>query len=340
MMQMKSRAVVMAALAMLAMVTLAFEAQAYDSASAGDAAIREQFDAFLVRYGKHYAAASDEYEHRLGIFTHNLAKIAARNAKYAGKTQHGITQFADMTQEEFQNRVLMRPPPLPTEKRVRGPTYAGLKAPTSFDWRNKTGVVTPVYNQGQCGSCWAFSATENIESQWALTGNKLTELAMQQIVDCDSTDSGCGGGWPYNAYEYVMSAPGMEPLADYPYTAADGSCAYNSGEVVAKISDWTYTTTDQDEHQMANYLAQHGPISVCVDASQWSLYTGGVYTADACTTSIDHCVLAVGYNLAANPPYWIIRNSWGADWGLQGYMYLEFGQDACAVAQVSTSSIV
>merc|ERR1712070_441107 len=101
---------------MLAMGILAFEAQAYDSASAGDAAIRERFDAFLVRYGKHYAT-SDEYEHRLVIFTHNLAKIAARNAKYAGKTQHGITQFADMTQEEFQNRVLMRPPPLPTEKR-------------------------------------------------------------------------------------------------------------------------------------------------------------------------------------------------------------------------------
>jgi C1A family cysteine protease len=201
-------------------------------------------------------------------------------------------------------------------------------------------VVTPVYNQGQCGSCWAFSATENIESQWALAGNQLTELSMQQIVDCSDWDDGCSGGWPSYAYDYVIDAPGQDPLASYPYTAEDGTCAYNASAVVAKISSWAYTTTDEDEHQMANYLALHGPISVCVDAEEWDSYTGGLFLASSCGTSLDHCVLAVGYNLAANPPYWIIRNSWGTDWGIKGYMYLEFGQDACGVATETTSAII
>jgi hypothetical protein len=161
---------------------------------------------------------------------------------------------------------------------------------------------TPVLNHfadSTLSTCRAFSATENIESQWALAGHKLTGLSMQQIVDCSWWDDGCGGGFPSYAYDvrfthrhththtrgttnpvaggyvqYVIDAPGLDALANYPYTAVGGSCAFKESQVVAKISSWTYTTTDSNEHQMANYLAQHGPISVCVDAESWPSYTG------------------------------------------------------------------
>lgn len=118
-------------------------------------------------------------------------------------------------------------------------------------------------------------------------------------------------------------------------------CGYNASEVVAKINGYTYVG-DGDENQMANFVAKLGPISVCLNAPpSWSSYTGGVYPASECDpTNINHCVLAVGYNTTANPPYWIIRNSWGEDWGMKGYIYLEFGKNACAVSEAASSAIV
>jgi len=293
----------------------------------------EQFTHFVKKFDRSY---HDEavFNYRFGVFKDALKRIDELNAKKDGAT-YGVTQFADMTKKEFEDNYLMKN--LPPLARGRVAAKVNLTAPQTFDWRNHGNVVTPVYNQGQCGSCWAFSATENIESRWALAGNALTELSMQQIVDCDTTDSGCDGGWPYNAYAYVISAGGMDPLADYPYTAEDGTCAFNPSEVVAKLSNWEYVTQSQDESAMVNYLVSNGPLSVCVDASSWSYYTGGVYPASSCGTSIDHCVNAVGYNL--NSGYWLIRNSWGQSWGISGYMQLQYGQDACAVAQVVTSSI-
>jgi len=292
-----------------------------------------QFTRFIKKFNRNYED-HDEYKYRLGIFKANLKHIDGLNAKKDGAT-YGITQFTDMTLQEFKDSYLMKnlPPHQP------GPVARKLNmtAPQTFDWRSRSGVVTPVYNQGQCGSCWAFSATEAIESRWALAGHGLVELSMQQIVDCDTTDAGCDGGWPYNAYAYVISAGGMDPLSDYPYTAVDGQCAFNAGEFAARLSSWQYVTQSQDEGAMVNYLVQNGPLSVCVDASSWSYYTGGVYPASSCGTSIDHCVQAVGYDL--NNGYWIIRNSWGTSWGLSGYMQLQYGQDACAVAQVVTSPI-
>jgi len=317
--------------AVVLLVLALFALQAFASRDAKEAEL--QFQQFIKNFSRDYKD-ENEYNYRLGVFLDNLKRIDELNAKKDGAT-YGITQFADMTQQEFKDKYLMKNlPPL-----QRGPVApkVNITAPTSFDWRTR-GVVTPVYNQGQCGSCWAFSATENIESRWALAGRSLVSLSMQQIVDCDHTDYGCSGGWPYNAYNYVISAGGMDPLADYPYTAENGQCAFNAGEVVAKISRWEYVTRSMDESQMVNYLVQNGPLSVCVDASNWSYYTGGIYPASNCGLSIDHCVDAVGYNLGQG--FWLIRNSWGTSWGIGGYMMLQYGQNACAVAQVVTSSVV
>jgi C1A family cysteine protease len=306
----------------------------YASAMVADT-IQGQFVEFQSKYNKFYANPT-EYNYRLEVFASNVKAAQLLSAQYP-QTQYGITKFMDLTPAEFKANFLMSKLP-PTETGIIAPKL-NISAPTSFDWRNQAGVVTPVYNQGQCGSCWAFSATENIESRWALAGHTLTSLSMQQIVDCDPYDYGCGGGWPYNAYKYVMGAGGQDSYASYPYTAVNGNCAFSAANIVAKLSNWVYVTQSQDEGQMINYLVANGPLSICVDASSWQYYTGGVLMASSCTTNIDHCVDAIGYNLGANPQYWSVRNSWGTDWGMNGYIQLQYGQDTCAMAQVVTSSI-
>jgi len=246
----------------------------------------------------------------------------------------------DLTPEEFRTTILMSKMP-PRDDPKNGPytkQNVTVKAPTSFDWRSRAGVVTPVYNQGQCGSCWAFSATENIESQWALAGHPLASLSQQQIVSCDPYDYGCNGGWPYNAYKYVIGAGGQEYYQFYPYTAQNTPCEFNAAHIDAKINGWSYVTQNRNEGEMVDYLVAHGPLSICVDAEPWQFYSGGILTASQCSTSIDHCVEAIGYNMNSNPPYWIVRNSWGTDWGIQGYIYLQYGQNTCAMAEVVTNS--
>jgi len=295
--------------------------------------LHKQFFDFKMQYHKFYTSLAEE-EKRFLIFAENVKEIQRLNAE---NNVHGINWFADVSKEE-RLAILMNPPPLSKERPFN---RTGVTAsPPTFDWRSKPGVLTPVYNQLQCGSCWAFSATENMESQWALARHPLVSLSRQQIVDCDPYDYGCGGGWPYNAYKYVIGAGGLEPDVDYPYVAMNQPCKFNRQDVVAKFSSWTYTTTSQNENEMKDFLYNRGPISVCVDASQWFSYSGGVFRASQCSTGIDHCVLAIGYDTTANPPYWLIRNSWGTGWGEGGYMKLEFGANACAVAQVSTSAVV
>jgi len=205
-------------------------------------------------------------------------------------------------------------------------------------------MVTPVKNQQQCGSCWAFSTVENIESMWckknSLDCTTFTPLSVQEIVDCDTTDSGCSGGWPYDAYQFVISEGGLETDANYPYTAQNGNCNFQANLVAVTISSWKYATTNSDETTLQANLVGWGPLSVCVDAEPWQDYTGGVMMAADCGSSIDHCVQLVGYDMTQSTPFWIVRNSWGTDWGENGYIRLQYGQDTCAVADVATSSVI
>jgi len=300
----------------------------------------QSFIEFQHKYGKFYTSA-EEFNYRLAVFNSNI-KAAAKMQESSNETTFGITKFMDLTPKEFKTIILMSK--MPPRENIEGhynPKNATAPAPSSYDWRNRAGVVTPVYNQGQCGSCWAFSATENIESQWALAGHPLESLSMQQVVSCDTTTYGCSGGWTYLAYQYVISAGGIESYSAYPYNSGNGntgSCEFNRGDVAATLGSWSYVTQNQNEQQMVDYLVSTGPLSICVDAAPWQYYTGGVLLASSCSTSIDHCVEAIGYNLNSNPPYWIVRNSWGADWGIAGYIYLQYGQNTCALAEVVTMS--
>jgi len=206
-----------------------------------------------------------------------------------------------------------------------------------FDWRRE-GAVTPVKNQGQCGSCWAFSATENIESVFYLAKKSLPVLGPQQIVDCDRKCYGCSGGWPYLAYEYIIGYGGQDSESSYPYTARDGSCRPNKNGIAATIS--RYNQISHNENIIQSQLATVAPFSICVDASKWYLYQGGILSANQCGTGLDHCVQLVGYDTTSSPAAWLVRNSWGTGWGESGFIRLQMFHGTCGMNTAVTSAVV
>jgi len=137
------------------------------------------------------------------------------------------------------------------------------------------------------------------------------------------------------AFEYVISAGGIEPYSDYPYVAHNENCNFNGADIAAKITAWQYVTQTEDENAMLAWTGSKGPISVCVDASEWSSYQGGVLST--CGDSIDHCVMITGYDTMSGKPIWNVRNSWGTDWGVNGYIFIERGSDVCGIAEVATA---
>jgi len=165
----------------------------------------------------------------------------------------------------------------------------------------------------------------------------MTELSMEQIVDCDQTDQGCSGGYPANAYKYVQSAGGLDDYNDYQYTAGNGQagqCQFNSGDVVQGTGNFQAGSID-GESGIYSQCSTTGPVSVCVDASQWQYYNGGVLTS--CGNQIDHCVQLTGYaNYGQSGAYWIVRNSWGTDWGENGFIWIAIGQDLCSIGDYAT----
>lgn len=305
--------------------------------------LKEEWGSFKEKFSKSYPNSAEE-EMRFSIFAQNVERAATLNEKH-DSTSFGITKFSDLDEQEFKTQYLNYRPSGKKDFEVRDPTVAS--APTNYDWRDQSGVMTDVKDQGQCGSCWAFSATETIESAWALAGNSLQELSPQQIVSCDTECYGCGGGWTEKAFDYVMSAGGLASEADYPYVSGtngvSGTCESFSvsGGV---MSGYEYATTPctsffcnkQDEDTLASVLAADQPLAICVDASSWSSYTGGVFPSSACSSSYfaqDHCVQLVGYNgYGSSSGYWIVRNSWNTDWGEDGFIYLELGENTCGVA--------
>jgi len=293
-----------------------------------------RFKQFMNKYNKKYTPT--EFGTRFAIFQKNLQEINRLNAKAASKAgnlKFAVNKFADLSAEEFTAyKGFVKHP------KIAAPVFVdkgNVELPTSLDWRTK-GAVTPVKDQGQCGSCWAFSATEGVESAWFLAGNTIPVLSEQQIVDCDTVDQGCDGGDLPTAFQYIVSAGGLESESDYPYQAQDGSCNFDASDIVAKISGFQYATQSTNETEMQVAMVANGPLSICVDAETWQFYSGGIITSD-CANSLDHCVQAVGFDTdPTGIPYWIVRNSWGTDWGMNGYLEVERNQDLCGIADEAT----
>jgi len=210
--------------------------------------------------------------------------------------------------------------------------------PDVFDWRTeKPGSVTPVYNQGSCGSCWAFSATENHESRWALQHKTdVTQLSPQQILDCDNHEYGCNGGWPYQAWEYLQQQGGQDTWACYQYEGTVQKCSYKPACNAATITGWGWVSRS-DEYGMQAWMVDNAPLSICLDASQWQFYKSGILLSEGCETDTDHCLLLTGWNMLTKPPSWNVRNSWGVSWGELGYIQLQYGKNTCGMAKYPAS---
>jgi len=293
------------------------------------------FEEFKEHHGRTYSG--EEHARRLAIFNENLDLISERNVD-GELGVHFVNKFADLSSEEFRASHMGYKPKATLFGQSELPLpIATRDTSSSIDWRSHSpAVLTPVKDQGQCGSCWAFSATEQIETDVAMATGHLYTLSPQQIVSCDKQDLGCSGGNTETAYSYV-EANGLEAESAYPYHSGtsrkSGSCEYKSSKAVVSISGYsTVSSRTSSEGKMLTQI-QKSPISVCVDATKWQTYSSGVIGA-SCGTQLDHCVQAVGYN--ANKGYWIVRNSWAADWGEDGYIYVKEGIDACGIAKDAT----
>jgi len=303
--------------------------------------VTDEFLGFITKYNKNYAT-QEEFQKRFQIFQDNIL-YAATLSEADPLARYGITKYMDLSREEFAGSYLIRNF---TSPKMEGKDYPVLpqihaatrQLPANFDWNSK-GMVTGVYDQGSCGSCWAFSTTENVESMWAIAGGSLENLSMQQLVDCAGNgDEGCNGGNPPWTYPYIETH-GLDTESCYPYTGVTGSCHYSSGCVGAKIANWGYVTTTDNEAYMMDWIYQYGPPSVCVDATEWQYYTGGIITGN-CGNTIDHCVQVTGWATIDGVTAWIVRNSWGTDWGYSGYLYIEVGGDICDIGNEVSSSVI
>ncbi|XP_046667870.1 procathepsin L-like [Homalodisca vitripennis] len=305
-----------------------------------------QWQLFKVQHNKNFVS-NDEEEMRKGIFLSNLRFVREHNAKYKrGEETYEveINIFADMTPDEILSRKGYRRP----EGEPRGgepfQETTGVELPSNVDWRKK-GAVTQVKDQGFCGSCWAFSATGSLEGLHFLKTKKLVSLSEQNLIDCSRKEGnfGCEGGWPEKAFSYVKINKGIDTAVSYPYAGQDDDCQYNPKTVGA--TDVGYVSLPKgNETSLQTAVATVGPVSVCIDASlkSFSLYKRGVYRAKGCSkVDLDHAVLVVGYgNVKKGGDYWLIKNSWGTDWGMKGYMMMARNHNMCGIATEASYPLV
>jgi xylem cysteine proteinase len=278
--------------------------------------IRASFARWLKEHNQKGYTSPAEYFHRLSVFAKTHAKIEAHNAKETTYTL-GHNQFSDLTEEEFIAKHTGLNLPQDYERNVVQENLAD--PPATVDWTKK-GAVNAVKNQASCGSCWAFSATASIEGAWQISGHNLENLSEQQLVDCSKSfgNQGCNGGWMDYAFKYLLSVGGQERTSDYPYKAVDQACSFSSSKIAASIKGFKDVNKGDCKTLLA--YAANGPTSVAIAANAIMNYKSGVFANAACGTGLNHGVTLVGYDTTAAVPYYIVRNSWGAGWGEQGYI--------------------
>ncbi|KAL2328063.1 hypothetical protein Fmac_021490 [Flemingia macrophylla] len=308
-----------------------------------EASMHEKHEQWMAHYDKVYKNPQEK-EMRFRIFKENVKYIEAFNNAANKPYKLGINQFADLTNEEFKA----------PRNRFNGHISSSTTRPTSFkyenvtavpstvDWRQK-GAVTPIKDQGSCGCCWAFSAVAATEGIHKLSTGKLISLSEQELVDCDTkgTDHGCEGGYMDGAFEFIIQNHGLNTEASYPYKGVDGKC--NAKEEAIHAATITgYEDIPVNNETALQKAVANQPVSVAIDASgsEFQFYKSGVFTG-SCGTELDHGVTAVGYGVSENgTKYWLVKNSWGTEWGEKGYIRMQRDVNAkeglCGIAMLAS----
>eukprot|EP00904_Undaria_pinnatifida_P001416 jgi/Undpi1/11275/HiC_scaffold_30.g13573.m1 len=330
------------------------------AAAAGDQTLL-MFDFWKEKYGVSYAHEEEEAWH-LNAFKENLDVIRAHRQQFLGRPEPysvGLNRFSDMTWDTFHATHLgfyggasalgesqnCSATHEGSQYRALG-LSTGRSPPPARDWRD-LGAVSPVKDQGQCGSCWTFSTTGCLESHHYLRTGEMVLLSEQQLVDCAGAydNHGCNGGLPSHAFEYIADAGGLDTEDAYPYLAeGSGSCAFAERGVGADVIR-SVNITFQDEAELMEAVGNTGPVSVAFQvAPDFKAYAGGVYDNPGCSTlpeQVNHAVLAVGYDTTPEGvDYWIIKNSWGPEWGLDGFFHMARGKNMCGVADCAAFPFV
>ncbi|KAK4287562.1 hypothetical protein Pmani_039368 [Petrolisthes manimaculis] len=318
--------------------------------------VMEEWEAFKLEHSKKYTTDVEE-SFRMKIFTENKHKIASHNKLYSTGVKSyklRMNKYGDMLHHEF----------ISTMNGFRwnrtGGNYKSSRmytgahfiepdedviVPKQMDWRDK-GAVTPVKDQGQCGSCWSFSATGSLEGQHYRKTGQLVSLSEQNLIDCSVKygNNGCNGGLMDYAFQYIKDNHGIDTENSYPYEAEDDNCRYNPSDSGADDTGFV-DVREGSEHALKKAIATVGPVSVAIDASHESFqfYHDGVYDEPEChPDALDHGVLAVGYGSDTNgTAYWLVKNSWGTTWGDQGYVkMIRNHHNQCGIASAASFPLV
>lgn len=333
-----------------------------------------KFEKFKAKYNRNYATIQETL-HKYSIFKTNYLNALQLRDNSMSSNNVGITEFMDLTPEEFQEHYLKQsttedkdiidipqwnykqPPVVNNETpEGEGTLYEEIKQtetkflseeqdtsrklqsnPSSYDWRSK-GVVSGVLNQGACGGCWAFNSLAAVESAYARKYNKLIAFSPQQIIDCNQSGFGCSGGTIMGALSYLKSY-GAQPLSSYPYKQKKGYCNYNSKQGIARVASY-YRSNTSDEASIASMLFNAGPLAININASSFQYYKGGIFNPSSCSNSVNHGVTIVGYGQSNGSPYWIVKNSWGSQWGEAGYFRIYRGRKLCGMTSTVVSVVV
>jgi len=302
-----------------------------------------EWENFKINFERQFASES-EHDARRAVFSDNLRLINKHNAEHARGLHSytlGINEFADLTNEEFVKQYNGFIAPSNVEQVEDDSVVDTTSLPESVDWRTK-GYVTPVKNQGQCGSCWAFSAVATMEGAHFNKTGKLVSLSEQNLVDCVKQDYGCGGGLPIDGINYVIKNGGIDTEQSYKYTARDGRCHFQKSHIGATFTG-AKQLPPQNEHALQKAVAKVGPISVGIDASHMSfqLYQSGVYNEASCSsTQLDHGVAVVGYGTEDGKDYYLVKNSWGSSWGEKGYIKMRRNHhNQCGISTMACYAI-